>query len=293
MSSQNYSFTYDGKSAVLQESRNSFLTVRVNRRSSTSSHHAFSFDVFAEEDVLSVVDGVGELANPVTENHHAGAFGELEVEFDVAVAVEKEVDVGVAADVLFGVEHEVLAVLAHVCGFFHTGVFETAVARPGQPELHGPTRVDGRKETLAEAVVEDGAYEAELPVGVTQSVAVGEEESAAVDFGGQGLAVDDDAAFLFEIAVGPDVVVAGEEVDFDTHIGQFGEFSEETGVAAGHDITVFVPEVKHVAKEIDSGGLVLDAVEETDQTALVHARMVYGERAQMGVGKEIYRLHNS
>ena len=229
--------------------------------------------------MLTVVDGVCELADPVAENHHSGALGELEVELDVTVAVEEKVDVGVAADVVLGVEHEVLAVLAHVCGLFRAGVLQATVARPCQTELHGPTRMDGREETLADAVVEDGTYEAEFTVGIAQSVAVGEEERASVDFGGQRLPVDDDTTLLLEIAVCPDVVVAGKEMDFDTHVCQFGQFAEETGVATGHDITVFVPEVKHVAKEIDGGGLVLDAVEETDQTAFVHARMVDGKRA--------------
>lgn len=45
--------------------------------------------------MFSVVDGIGELADPVAENHHTGALGELEVELDVTVAVDEEVYFGV------------------------------------------------------------------------------------------------------------------------------------------------------------------------------------------------------
>lgn len=45
-------------------------------------------------------------------------------------------------------------------------------------------------------------------------VAVGDEESFAVEQGFEGFVVDMDSALRLEIAVGPHVVVAGEEVDF-------------------------------------------------------------------------------
>ena len=45
--------------------------------------------------MLAVPDYVGELPDPVADNHHAAFAGEHQVEFDVTVAVDEIVDVGV------------------------------------------------------------------------------------------------------------------------------------------------------------------------------------------------------
>lgn len=105
--------------------------------------------------------------------------------------------------------------------------------------------------------------------------------------GGERLPMDDKAAFLLEVAIGPDVVVAGEEVHFHAHVGQFRQFAEKARIAFGHHISVFVPEVKHVAEQIHGLRLVLDAVEEAHKPALLHTAVRYGERPKMGVGKKI------
>ena len=45
--------------------------------------------------MLAVPDNVGELPDPVTDDHHACLAGEHQVELDVTMAVDEVVDVGV------------------------------------------------------------------------------------------------------------------------------------------------------------------------------------------------------
>ena len=58
-------------------------------------------------------------------------------------------------------------------------------------------------------------------------------------------------------------MVSCEEVYLYAHISQLRQFSQETGVAFGYNIFVFVPEVEHVSQQIYCRCFVLDAVEET------------------------------
>ena len=118
---------------------------------------------------------------------------------------------------------------------------------------------------------------------VAQAVAVGQIEYLSVYFGGYRLGVEGDAALLLEVIVGPDVVVAGEEVHLDAHVRQLGKLAEEARVALWHNVFVLVPEVEHVAEQVHGGGFRLYVVEETHQAAFLRACVVDGQRAQMGV----------
>ena len=140
--------------------------------------------------------------------------------------------------------------------------------------------------------MEDTAYHLERLVGVAQSVAVGQIEDLAIELDGLRLLVQDDATFLCQIVIGPDVVVACEVVHLDAHVCQLGYLSKETGEAFGHHIFIFVPEVKHIAQQIDSCCLLLDRVKEAHQSSLLHASVLNGPRAKVGIGKEIDILHN-
>ena len=103
------------------------------------------------------------------------------------------------------------------------------------------------------------------------------EEDAVAYLTGERLSVDDYPTLFFEIAVGPDVVIAREVVHLYAHIGELGNLSEEPSIALRHHVAVFVPEVEHVAEQVDGSGFRLDAVEESHQSALLHALMLYGE----------------
>ena len=97
----------------------------------------------------------------------------------------------------------------------------------------------------------------------------------------------DESAFFFKIPVSPQVVVAGEEMHLHAHVGQLGKFAEKARVPLRYDIFIFVPEVEHIAQQIDGGGFSLDAVEEAHEPAFMHSAVRDGQRAEMGVGEEI------
>ena len=127
--------------------------------------------------------------------------------------------------------------------------------------------------------MEQESQQLESRIRVAQSVAVCQVELLAVDFGSQRLTVQDDAAFLLEVIAAPDVVVADEEVHFHAEVRQLGQFAQEARVAFGHDGLEFVPEVEHVAQQVDGRSLVLDAVQEADQPAFLRPSVGDGERA--------------
>ena len=81
--------------------------------------------------------------------------------------------------------------------------------------------------------------------------------------------MQDDATLLGQIVAAPDVVVAREEVHFHAQVGQFGQFAQEARISLGYDGLEFVPEVEHVAQQIDGSCLVLDAVQKVDQAAFL------------------------
>lgn len=88
--------------------------------------------------MLAVPDYVGELPNPVADNHHTAFAGEHQVEFDVTVSVDEIVDVGMLLHVFLGVEHQVFLVFSHIGRFFAVGPLQTGAPGPRQSELHGP-----------------------------------------------------------------------------------------------------------------------------------------------------------
>ena len=152
--------------------------------------------------------------------------------------------------------------------------------------------MDGGEEALADAVVEHGAYDLELRVGVAQPVAVGQIEDAAVELRGQRLAVDDDAALALQVVEGPDVVVAREVVHLDAHVCQLGDLAEEARVALRHHVFIFEPEVEHVAQQIDGSRLRLDGVEEAYESPLLHPLVLECPGSEVGVAQKVNIFHN-
>lgn len=120
---------------------------------------------------------------------------------------------------------------------------------------------------------------------------MGKEKDLVANLRGKRLTMENDATLLLQIAVGPYIVVAREEMHLHTKVGQFRELAEEASAPLWHDILVFVPKVEHIAQEIDCARLVLDTIEETDDAPLLCAAMRDGPRPKMGIGKEIDVLH--
>lgn len=252
---------------------------------------ALALHILLKEHVLAVEHGVGELRDPVAENHHACLLREEKVELYVSVSEHEVVDIVVCLHVLLRKEHEVLAVLTHVRRFLAVGTLQTRVLRPGESEPHSPAWVQRVEQHLARAVVEYALYELEAAVGVAQSVAVRYVEHLVVDLYRLGLGVHDKATLLFEVAVGPDVVVAGEVVHLHAHVGQFRELAQKARVALRHNVAPLAPEVEHIAQQIDGACLCLYRVEKPHESTLLSATVVDGPRPEVGIAKEIYIFH--
>ena len=259
-------------------------------------YDGLSLDEVLHPQLLAVEHGVGAEAGPLAQDEQACVAREHQVELYVAVAVDEEVDVGVLLQVLLGVGDEGLVLLAHVAGRSLALVLEAAMLGPFEAEVYTPAGVYAGKEPLQDGVVEHGPQGAELPVGVAQSVAVGEVEELASELHGHGAVVHDGAALLGEVVLAPDVVVADEEVHLHAAVGELAHLAEEAGVALGHHVAVLEPEVEDVAQHIHGRGLLLYLVEEVDQPPLAGTHRGECAAAQVCIGDEVNHdcfLHKS
>ena len=139
--------------------------------------------------------------------------------------------------------------------------------------------------------MEEGTNKLKLLVGITKTVAMGKHEYLAINLGSERLLMQYHTTLLLQVIVCPNIVITSKIVYLYSHIRKLRQLAQETGISTRHYILELIPEVEHVAKQIDGGSLVLYAVEKPNQPALVHAAVVNGKRAQMGIRKEIYILH--
>ena len=137
----------------------------------------------------------------------------------------EEVDVRVILEIGLGKEDERFFVLALEGRFAPVFALEAAVFGPLQAETYAPTWMEGGEETLRHAIVEEGAKEGETATLDAEAVAVGEVENLVGDLDSAGRGVEHHAALFDQIIVHPQVVVAGEVVDLDAEVGEFGEFA--------------------------------------------------------------------
>ena len=211
----------------------------------------------------------------------------------MAMAEDKEVDVGMVFQIFFCKAYEHLVVLALEGRFCAILALQATASRPLQSEAYTDVRVQPPEEPLAEAAVEDGSEDFEAPRIVGQPIAMGQIEDAAIDFARRrGLTVNRHSAFLFEIPRHPKVVIPREIVNLHAHIGEFRDFSEEPREATRHHLAIFKPEVEHIAQEIHCTSLMLDAVKKVHKTPLLHSTALYGQRSQVGIAEEIHGFHN-
>lgn len=87
-----------------------------------------------------------------------------------------------------------------------------------------------------------------------QAVAVADEAAEAVVVAADGRAVHLHAELGFEVAEGPQVVVADVKMNGDAGIGDAGDGAQQPDVAAGNGPAVFEPKVKHIPDQVDFGG---------------------------------------
>ena len=188
---------------------------------------------------------------------------------------------------MLGVSHQCFFVFTLIGRFLAVGTFHAAMLGPCQSEPYPPAWMQRTEPALAERVVEYASNGVEFGIVVAESIAMSHVEYLAVDFHGRGLVVNNYPTFFFKVAIHPDVVVAREEMHLHAHVGEFRQFAEKPGIAFRHYILVFIPEVEHVAQQIDGGSLVLDVVEKAHQASLLHPAMWDGQRAKMRIRKYI------
>ena len=91
-------------------------------------------------------------------------------------------------------------------------------------------------------------------------------ERLVAKFKRERVMMKDHAAFPFQIVESPNVVIAGKVMHLDYHICQLAYFAEKTCVAFRHNGLILEPEVEHIAKHIDGSCLVLNLIEEANET---------------------------
>ena len=92
--------------------------------------------------MVTVVNNISELIDPVAEDDHSCSFGKLKVQLDMPVAIDKIVDIGVILDIFLGVENQMFTVFTHIGRLLTIIVFQPAVLGPVQPKPHTPAGVD-------------------------------------------------------------------------------------------------------------------------------------------------------
>ncbi len=109
---------------------------------------ALTFYIFLQEHVFTIIDSIGELIDPVAQNHHTGLMSfcfcrtrQLDVELNMTVSEDEIVDVGMLLNILFSIEHQVLFILAHIKRLITFLVLDIAMFGPCQSEAHAPTRM--------------------------------------------------------------------------------------------------------------------------------------------------------
>ena len=88
--------------------------------------------------------------------------------------------------------------------------------------------------------------------------------------------MNDHATLLLQVSVCPEIMVAGEEMNLHSHVCKLRYLTQKARVAFGHDITILVPEVEHVAEQINRRCLVLYAVKKPHEPAFLCAGVRYG-----------------
>ena len=78
---------------------------------------AVSLDIVLHTHHFTIENSVGELPDPVAENHEATRAGEHEVKLYVAMSEEEIIHVRMRLEVVLGIDDEMLLVFAHVRRF--------------------------------------------------------------------------------------------------------------------------------------------------------------------------------
>lgn len=169
--------------------------------------------------------------------------------------------------------------------FIRNIVCEPVAARPSVPETEGQPRVEHAEQELGDAAVEHAAEEPVSERDRAETVAMAQAELLSSDLDQSRLGQLDHPQFL-EVGICPDVMVAFKKKHFDTLVHQVLKGSEDADIPLWHDITVFVPEIPDVPKEVQSLGIFRKGAKKIHETPLP-AGGIADLKAEMDIGDEI------
>ena len=261
-----------------------------------SSHYclqlAFSFHIFLKEEMFSIINHVRELPYPVTENHHTHIARQHKIQFDMAMAKDIIIDVGMGRHIVTCIFYKILLVFTHIRRFLSIGTLQPTFLCPLQSEPHSPTRMNHTEQTLTYGIMKNLTYKLKVQIRIAQSITMSKIEKLTVDINRLRLLMQHYATLLLQITIHPQIVVTREIMHLNPHIGQFRQFAKEARIALRYDIFIFIPEIKHVAKQINGSRLMLYIVKKTYKASFMHPSMIYGERTEVRIRKYIDVLYN-
>lgn len=97
-----------------------------------------------------------------------------------------------------------------------------------------------------------------------EGIAMADEKFFSGYFAFYRLPVQRKPDFRREVIENPHVMVAGEVMEFDAAVREFGKFSLEADEAFGDSVFVFKPEIKDIAQDENFSGIGFNVIEPTD-----------------------------
>ena len=201
--------------------------------------------------------------DPVFEDVETRAAGEGHVYSGVVMAEDEMVHIVS----LLELGRELIERFVGTLEFIFPVVRQTAVTGPCVAEAVGEPWVKHAEQNLQETAMEDAADDPVSERHIPQSVTMTETEFHAGNINHTRL-FEAFHAELLEVAVGPDVVVSGEEIHIHTTVHELLQGSENPYISFRNDITVLIPEIPNVAEEVDRRGVFRQGTQEVGETAL-------------------------
>jgi hypothetical protein len=136
--------------------------------------------------------------------------------------------------------------------------------------------------------VEESVHELEGFAIVPETVAVCNIAKFPLQIEGFSVTMHNGSGLFFDIAENPYIVIAREPMYFDSRIGKFAEFPQETGKTLWDDMLVLKPIVYNVAYKEQCLAVGLDRVEETHHPSLIIKRIFQSGGSEVHIGNEVH-----
>jgi hypothetical protein len=150
---------------------------------------------------------------------------------------------------------------------------QAVVLRPSVSETEGDPRMEHAEKELCHTAMEHAAEETVSCRNRSQTVAVAEAECLSIYLNQMRLSQFDHSELL-EIGICPDVVVAFKEKDLHSPVHKVLKGGQHPEIAFRNDITVLVPEIPDVAKQIEGLGIFRKGSQEACKATLTLFRIM-------------------